>query len=111
MENPEKETLTFLSKAWVWILYIVVGIIGKFSHDLIMGRKLTWLQVLSSIGIALFMGFLSSVICYTRYPDYAAFIVPVSTLLSEKIIIAIFSIDFKKLVAEIAQYWADKFRK
>jgi hypothetical protein len=95
----------------VWGVYILIGIIGKFSHDLIMGKRLTWVQVFASIGIALFCGFLASVICMHNFPDKAAYIVPIATLLSEKIVVAILAVDYKMIASEFANYWADKFKK
>lgn len=111
MEFLKEEIASFLSKAWVWCAYIIIGIVGKFSHDLIMGKKLTWLQVFASIGIALFTGFIASMICLHNFPDKAAYIVPISTLLSEKIIIAVFSIDYKKIASDLVAYFADKIKK
>lgn len=111
MSEFKEEFLMFISKVWLWLVYIIVGIIGKFSHDFIMGKRLSWVQVFASIGIALFCGFIASMICYNNFPDKAAYIVPVATLLSEKLIIALFSIDYAKIFAEIAQYFADKWKK
>jgi len=111
MEQIKEELITFASKAWLFCLYIVVGIIGKFSHDFIMGKRLSWTQVLASIGIALFCGFLASMVCYNKFPEYAAYIVPIATLLSEKLVIALLSVDYKKLAAEIAAYWANRLGK
>jgi hypothetical protein len=76
-----------------------------------MGKKLTWVQVFASIGIALFCGFIASVICMNNFPDKAAYIVPIATLLSEKIVIALVSVDYKMIASEFANYWADKFKK
>lgn len=111
MEIFKEEITAFFSKIWVWGVYILIGIIGKFSHDLIMGKRLSWLQIFASIGIALFCGFIASVICMNNFPDKAAYIVPIATLLSEKIMVAILAIDYKMLAAEIAQYWVDKTKK
>lgn len=111
MEMFKEEIAAFLSKIWVWGVYILIGIIGKFSHDLIMGKRLTWLQIFASIGIALFCGFIASVICMNNFPDKAAYIVPVATLLSEKIVVALVAVDYKTIISEMAQYWADKSKK
>ena len=108
MEILKEEIAAFLSKAWVWCAYIIIGIVGKFSHDLIMGKKLTWLQVFASIGIALFMGFIASMICIRNFPDQAAYIVPISTLLSEKLIIALFSVNYKQIFQDIAKYFSKR---
>lgn len=111
MELLKEEIVAFFSKVWVWGLYILIGLIGKFSHDLIMRKRITWVQAFASIGIALFCGFIASVVCMNNFPAQAAYIVPIVTLLSEKIIVAIFAVDYKALVAEMAQYWANKAKK
>lgn len=111
MELLKEEIVAFFSKVWVWGLYILIGLIGKFSHDLIMRKRITWVQAFASIGIALFCGFIASVICANNFPEQAAYIVPIATLLSEKFFVAIFAIDYKALAAEFAQYWADKAKK
>ena len=111
MEIFKEEIVAFFSKIWMWGLYIFIGIIGKFSHDLIMRKRITWVQAFASIGIALFCGFIASVVCMHNFPNQAAYIVPISTLLSEKIVVAVFAVDYKLLAAEIAEYWVNKAKK
>lgn len=101
----------FFYKWWVWLFYILIGMVGKFSYDLGTGKKLSWTKILSSAGIALFVGFISSAIClYNGWNEQAQYVVPIATLLSEKIVLALFSVDYKKLAAEIAQFWANKWK-
>ncbi len=105
------QILELIYKWWVWLFYIAIGMIGKFSHDLVTGKKLSWTQVFSSIGIALFVGFISSAICmYNDWQQQGQYIVPICTLLSEKLVLALFAVDYKKMMAEFAQYWADKMK-
>lgn len=111
MEIIKEEVLAFISKVWIWACYIFIGLIGRLSYNLIMGKRLSWLQIFASIGIALFCGFISSVVCANNFPERGAYVVPVATLLSEKIVVAFMAVDYKSLVADIAQYWADKAKK
>lgn len=111
MEMFKEEITAFISKIWVWFVYILVGLIGKFSYDIMLGKRLTWLQIFASIGIALFCGFIASVVCANNFPEHAPYIVPISTLLSEKLVVALVAVDYKTIISEIAQYWADKSKK
>jgi hypothetical protein len=99
-------------KWWVWFAYIFVGMVGKFSYDYGSGKKFSWAKILSSVGIALFVGFISSSICiYNGWTEEARYIVPIATLLSEKLVWALFAVDYKQIMSEIAKYWADKWGK
>lgn len=65
------------------------------------GRKVTIMQAVASTGAAFFIGVVASIVCY--YFDMAKaanIIVPLATLLSEKIMIAIFALDVKTAIRE-----------
>lgn len=112
MEQIREDIAIWFSKIWVWILYIIVGLVGKFSYDLLTGKKITMWQALASTGVALFFGFLSVAFCmYKEYDKGGMFIVPITTLLSEKLMIAIFAVDWKKVTADLVQYVADKIKR
>lgn len=99
-------------KVIVWVLYILLGIMTKFSFDLFTGKKLNKWQAIGSTGIAVFFGILSSAYCVRYdYEQAGIFIVPPVTMLSEKLIIALFAIDFKKELAHVFRHWADKLRR
>lgn len=115
MELLKEEIAAIFSKIWVWILYVAIGLMAKFSYDIIRGKKITMLQALGSSAAALAVGTLASIGCANYGHEKAGvWIVPAATLLSEKIIIAASSIevkDIKKFMADVASYWADKFKK
>lgn len=76
-----------LAKWWVYLFYIAIGIIGKFSWDISRNKKITFLGALSTVGISGFIGYISSVYCRNNGLDEkAAYIVPICTLLSDKIL-------------------------
>lgn len=81
------EIVAFFSKWWVYFFYIVIGILGKFSWDMSRRKRITWIGALSTVGISGFVGYLSSVYCNNnQLYDKAAYIVPICTLFSDKIL-------------------------
>lgn len=112
MDNIKGEIVTFFSKVWVWLLYILMGLMAKYSYDIIRGKRITLAQAFASAGIALFVGFIASVVCINNDMEREGmWIVPIATLLSEKIVMALFAINWNDLLADWARYWADKFKK
>jgi hypothetical protein len=112
MSDFKNEILAIISKWWVWLLYIIIGMAGKFSFDWLHGKKLSWVQVFAGIGIALFVGFISSAVCINNgWQDKGMYVVPLATLLSEKLVMALFSLDYKKMAADFAGYWSDRLKK
>jgi hypothetical protein len=98
MEQFKEEIIAGVSKIWVWLLYILMGLIAKYSYDIMRGKKITLLQAMASAGIALFVGFISSALCVQHDMEKEGmWIVPISTLLSEKLLMALFAIDWKRV--------------
>lgn len=111
MAEIRDEILNLLSKIWTYIALIALGLIGKFSYDIISGKKITFWQALASAGIAVFIGFMAGAICnYNGWEKQQTIIIPVSTLLSEKIILALFSLDYKGIAADIAKWFTRKLK-
>ena len=82
-----EDIVSFFSKWWVYLFYIVIGILGKFSWDISRRKRITFLSAVSTVGISGFMGYISSVYCSNNaLDDKAGYIVPICTLLSDKII-------------------------
>lgn len=104
--------ISWFSKWYTFLLYIVMGLIGKFSFDLLSGRKMSIWKVLASTGAGLFVGFVSAVACVNAgYETKSAIIVPVCTLLSEKIMIALFSYNqWKSVLHDFFKYGQDKLK-
>lgn len=112
MSEFKSEILAIISKWWVWLLYIIIGVFGKFSYELLSGRRPSWVQIFAGIGIALCVGFIASAVCVQNgWQEKGMYIVPLCTLLSEKLVMALFSIDYKKMFADFAGYWSDKLKK
>ena len=94
-----EEIADFFAKWWVYLFYILIGILGKFSWDISRRRKITWLGALSTVGLSGFIGYLSAVYCRNNnLNDKAAYIVPICTLFSDKIITyVVFRINWREL--------------
>lgn len=111
MEILKEQLTEFLSKAWLWCAYILIGIVGKISHEYMRGRKMTWGQVFAYTGLAGTIGILTCMWCDSYRPDLTKYFGVLSTLLAREIMTAVVSINYNKLFADIAQYIADRFKK
>lgn len=111
MAEVKEEILTFLSKVWAWLIYILIGLMAKYSYDFMTGKKITFLQAMASAGIALFVGFIASVIClHNGYEQQGMWVVPCATLVSDKIVMALFAFDYKGTIGDWLKYWSDKWK-
>lgn len=99
MDNFFENIISFFSKWYVYLFYIVIGIVGKFSWDISRRKHITLLSAISTVGISGFIGYLSSVYCSNNgLENKAAYIVPICTLLSDKIIsYLIFRVKWKEI--------------
>lgn len=112
MERLTDEVFVFFSKIWTVVGLILLGLIGKLSIDVITGKKITFLQAFASTGAAFFVGIITHFYCATHnLIEEEMYIVPMTTLLSDKIIIAFMSVNYRKIVSDIAGYWKDYFGK
>lgn len=111
MAEIKEEFINFLSKVWFWAAYIFIGIIAKFSYNVIIGKKISLLQAIGSAGIAFFAGFIACSLCYLHDAERdAMWIVPCATLISDKLVIAAMGADWKQLKAIFTQSITDFFR-
>lgn len=93
--------IEFASKWWAWIFYIVIGMAGKFGLDIMSQRKMGILQFIGSACISCFIGFLAASYCMAYSPKAGPFIVPICTLISDRIILFIFAINYTPLLESI----------
>lgn len=80
------------------ILAIGMGLIGKFSYDLVRNKKFTISYILGSTGLAVFGGYMAGLYLFDKYPNQAPLLVPMVTMLSNNFVSAIMVIDYKALV-------------
>lgn len=97
MQYFKEEVVAFFSKFYVWGLYVFIGLIAHISHILAAKEKPSRLQFFGSMGTALFVGYLASAWCIANAPEKGKYLVPVATLLSEKILSWILT-NWKKLL-------------
>lgn len=111
MQDFSKEFIAFISKVWVWLLYILIGLLAKFSYDYMAGKRITWIQALCTTFLALFIGYLSAVYCINHNMEKEGmWIVPICTLISDKIVLSIIAFDYKDTVRDWLKYWIDKLK-
>lgn len=92
MDGAKKEIALLLGKTWMWLVLIFIGVIAKFSYDVSIKKKFTFATFVSTLFLAAFIGYLASVFCANKgWVDAGKIIVPVATLLSEKILQIIIS--------------------
>lgn len=112
MQNTGDEWYELTIKALWGLFYIVVGFIGKIANLIQNGKKkMSWLEFFASFGIALFVGYLSYVICeYRGWEQKIKWIVPLATYMSDKLSIVILrmnKVNWKTLMID----WLDSFKK
>lgn len=111
MSEIHDAVIAWFTKWYTFFVYVAMGLIGKVSYDMLSGKRISIAKALSSTGIALFVGFVSSMLCVKAgYTEKAAIIVPICTLLSEKIMIAVFALNYKETARDILNYWANRFK-
>jgi len=101
MHDIKEETLTFLTKWWSYIFYVMIGVMGKFSFDIVKRKKISIWYIIGATGVACFIGFLASMWCEYHYKPYAPYIVPIATLCSDKILMYIATLNWKPVLDSI----------
>jgi hypothetical protein len=79
-------------------LLIALGLLGKFSYDLLTNKKFTYSYIFGTTGITIFVGYVSAVFITTRWPTQGNLLIPIATMLSFNIVSALVSIDVKLLL-------------
>lgn len=89
------EAIAFFAKSVVWVWWVVLSVVAKVGYVFYKGQKLTNIQILSQIGMSLFVGYVSFKLSMRYFPDKGSIIVPVCTLGSEKIVGLVLSLSTK----------------
>lgn len=110
MSDWKQEVLAFFTRWWLYLCYILIGIVTKFSYDLVKKKKISFLQAIGSTGIAGFLGFLATLYCVHKdlSTTLAGIIVPLATILSDKIFTWLFTRDWGKMLDGIYENLRDK---
>lgn len=93
-----EQIVQFLYKYSTYMGFIIMGLIGRFSYDLIRNKKFTWSYILGCSGLGLLCGYLASVYIFQNYPEKAPLLVPLITMMSNNLVSAIMTIDYKALI-------------
>lgn len=102
MQDFKNEEGTVLYKILLLVAYVIVGLMGKISNMMFAGKKMTWMEVVGSMGMALFVGFLASAYCWNKgLDDEAKLIVPLATYLSDKISMVLMRLKYKEIFMDI----------
>lgn len=100
MSHFWNDVMVFCGKWSTFIVGISIGIIGKISYEIYMKRTLSILQWFAIVGLSIFVGYLMSVYCLSKGMDaQAQFLVPITTLLGEKIVVYLFE-NYKSIIAQ-----------
>ena len=104
MENAWNEFALLLGKFSTYIFGITIGILGKLSYEIYMKRTMNFLQWTAVVGMSVFTGYVTSVYCNANgFETQAQFIVPLATLLGEKLFI--YLIENHKQIFEMLFGW------
>jgi len=108
MESHQNELIEFITRAWAYIGSVMVGVIAKISTEVLMKRKLSFIQWLAIVGVSVFFGYLSAVWCDNRgWEEQAKYIVPLATLMGEKIMIYL-SANYRRIGDAILSIFTKK---
>ena len=90
MQHYHDELVQFFTKWSSYIVGTAIGVIGKISFEIGMKRKMSLWQWFGIVGVSIFAGYLVSALCAANGWDaQAGYLVPISTLLGEKLLIYI----------------------
>lgn len=98
MEQIKKEFIIWFSKWWTIIVYIFMGTVSKISYDILNRKKLSWTYIFAIVGISWTIGGMSAVWCMTYHTDWTAFVVPLCTMFSDRILLWVGARDWTPLL-------------
>lgn len=110
MEEAWNDFLLLFGKFSTYILGIAIGLLGKMSYEIYMRRTMNFIQWTAVIGMSVFTGYITSVYCNSQgLTTQAQFIVPLATLMGEKLFI--YLIENHKNILELIFSWKKQNKK
>lgn len=103
--DPKNQGIDIWQQGWqlvirngylAWLIFL--GLIGQFSYNLLRNKTFTRAYVLGCTGITLFVGYVGGTFIMQHYPDKASLYIPMLTLVSNNIVSAIMSVNYKALI-------------
>lgn len=101
--SDKNEQLTILAKYGSWIVYVLVGLVGKFGWDIACKKKMSWWSILGTGCMAVFVGFISSIWFMNNKPAMGSYCVPVLTLVSRDVFIFLNLVDWKGVFSKLTR--------
>lgn len=98
--NPRDEYFDIwktIFKYGTYVGWVLIGLIGRFSYDLLQNKKMTWSYVIGCSGVSLLVGYITCVYFMTNFPTAAPMIVPMLTLLSQNIV-SFFIVNWQSII-------------
>lgn len=92
------QIMAFVSKNALWLWGIGIGLLGSFSYDLLRSKRFTKAYILGCTGAAIFCGYVGGSYVMDNYPKKAAILIPMITVLSNNLLSAVMSINYKALL-------------
>ncbi len=102
------ELIALLTKWQTYIFYVLISIMAKLSYDISRNKKMTFWQTMGTIGIAFFIGAITSIVCSMNHFKYEAIIVPGCTLISDKIVTYFMLLDWNKIIDFVTTFLKPK---
>lgn len=106
MDNKQdllQQIAEFLGKWWAWAAWVVMGLVGKMGIDLSKNRKMNFWQWVGSTMVGCFVGYLACVFCQANYPKQGALIVPIATLISDRVMMFLLSMNWTPIIEIVLQ--------
>jgi hypothetical protein len=108
MKQVIAEMLKMVQDSGAWIVSISVGIIGKISYEIYMKRTLSIIQWIAIVLMSIISGYLVSVYCRAHaMHDQAQLLVPIATLLGEKIFIFLIE-NYQRIASSVLNLFVKK---
>lgn len=108
MNELENKLIAILGKWWLWLIYIFLGVVAKFSYDLSMRKKINFWQAMGSTGLSVVAGIVVAHFCMSNgYDKYGYLLVIFVTLLSDKIATFVIT-NWKDILAYLLRIPPDK---
>jgi hypothetical protein len=92
------DLIEYSTEQKTYVIGMSIGLLGKISYEIYKKRTLNVIQWLAVVGMSVFSGYMVSVYCHTNgMQSSAQFLVPISTLLGEKMFIYLFA-NYKRII-------------
>lgn len=96
--NIGDQVLSFFLKYGAWLGWILLGLVGRFSYDLLRNKTFTLGYIMGCTGLAFLCGYVFGSYILDVYPKKASIIIPLITLVSNNLVSALMAINWKAVM-------------